>query len=60
MNSKPVFILLSKKERIKVGSFRIKVMEKNRGNEDKQKEVKKPELPNYNDQISKGRFKQVL
>lgn len=60
MNSKPVSILPSKKERIKVGSFRIKVMEKNRGNEGEQKEGKKPELPNHNDQIPKGRFKQLL
>lgn len=35
-------------------------MEKKRGNEGEQKEGKKPELPNHNNQIKKGRLEQVL
>lgn len=51
MNSKSESILLEESERIKVSSFRIKVMEKNSGNQGEQKEGRKPELPNHNDQI---------
>lgn len=54
------FAHLILKERIKVGSFRIKVREKNWGNQGEQKEGKKPELPNHKDQIPKRRLKEVL